>query len=300
MELVQTLLTLFFSITINNLPLLLWGILISSFLAVTNLELIWSDNLHQAKAIKQIWWGCVLGLILPLGRYSNAIVARRLWLKQVPLAMVISFFFASVTLNPIALWLHRKAFTNNLEIVFGELGLALIVAIVMAIIFKQAHPLGSSEQPFNPFRGCDQPSSQTKEYPWLSRISHLIDHGLGELWELGWIFFAGCFLLSLGQTFIPYHQLLTIPGQPLLQIPLVMVAGLISGVSPLTDSFIAADWSLLTTNGATIAFLMVTGWFDLAAIGLMAYLFKPKPLLYLTVLPLNLILLLNLVLDYYL
>jgi uncharacterized membrane protein YraQ (UPF0718 family) len=297
-ELVQTLLTLFFSITINNLPLLLWGILISSVLAVSNLELIWSDNLRQAKAIKQIWWGCMLGLILPLGRYSNAIVARRLWFKQVPLAMVISFLFASVTLNPIALWLHRKAFTNNLEIVFGELGLALIVAIVMAIIFRQAHPPGSSDQPFNPFRGTDQSPSKGKEYPWFGQISHIIDHGLRELWELGWIFLAGCFLLSLGQTFIPYHQLLSIPGQPLIQIPLFMLAGLVSGGSPLTDSFIAADWSLLATKGATIAFLMVTGWFDLAAIGLMAYLFKPKPLLYLTVLPLNLILLLSLVLDY--
>ncbi|NES82582.1 MAG: permease [Moorea sp. SIO2B7] len=318
--------TLFLSLLIESLPFLLLGIVVSSWILVfvDERRLV---SLLPHNPILAAFVGSLLGLLLPVCKYGNVPLTRRLLLKGVSVPLAISFLVAAPTINPIVLWLTWKAFPDRPEILILRLLFTWAIAIIIGCIFS-THTAKRSLLSIEDYPNLEPRSTllqsgtfllpktnhQTVKStgklrygylnnlngnkPFSGRFSLFFDNTVRELLELGAVLIVGCAIAAAIQFMLPHTAILDWQTAPALRILVMLFLATILSIGSTVDAFFVRTLTSTFTSGSLLAFLLFGSIIDIKGIALIFSVFSPKAVIYLLVLSWQLTFLLTLFIDF--
>ncbi len=127
--------TLFLSLLFEALPFLLLGIAISSLLLVLGEQRSLSSFCPRNPFLAAFLGSC-LGLVLPVCKYGNIPVVRRLLTQGVSAPLAIGFFLGAPTINPFTLYSTWVAFQAQPQLVTLRVIFAVAIATLVGYLFK--------------------------------------------------------------------------------------------------------------------------------------------------------------------
>ncbi|ACB49412.1 unknown [Crocosphaera subtropica ATCC 51142] len=318
--------TLFISNLLISLPFLLLGIVVSSGLLVFIDEHQLVAKLPRTRILAVII-GSSLGFLLPLGQYGNLPIVRRLLLQGLPIPLCISFLIASPTVNPFVISNSWEVLGDHPRLVFLRILGAWLIAIIVGLIFS-AYPeksviinesssvlqsrstlvhsgtiLAPSEE-FQPFHRAGnliyeyQGNIRTSGNIW-QQLSLFVENIIKEFIELGSILTVGVAISTTCQFFLPQAQLFQWGENPLNQILIMIVFGLLLSLNSLGSAYFLTPVLSSVLYGSAFVFLLLNSLFNISSLILLLGIIRIKFASYIFILTAQLILVLGLVLNFY-
>jgi uncharacterized membrane protein YraQ (UPF0718 family) len=317
--------SLFISLFLVSLPSLLAGILVSSGLLafVDRQQLV-------AKFPRNRFLGAIvgssLGMLVPVCLYGNLPVTRRLLVQGVPLSTAVSFLVAAPTVNPIAIAITWQAFPHSLRLVFLRVLLAWLTGIAIGSLFSTYpdKPRSQAEDNLLASRSTlliagtlvtsateaqlqhragnlvyEYQEARAIDRPLISALRLFFENSLREFLELGSILALGCAIAVAVQAILPQAELLSWGQSPVQQLLVLLLLAPILSLGSVANAFFASSLSPTFLSGSLLAFLQVSSIFDLKGLGLFFASFRPKPVIYLLILSVQIAVLFSLLLDFY-
>jgi uncharacterized protein len=263
---VQGLVTIFLGIFIEALPFVVAGVLVSAMIALLATDRL-MRRLMPRRSLPAALVGAVLGLALPVCECGNVPTARWLLNKGAPLPFGIAFLLAAPTINPVVIASTYVAFNGDWLIVGGRIGLTLLIAVAVALIFSRlpdqaallAHG-SSAVSPIDDHHRTHHDSGRS--------IAAVLRHSAEELLDMSRWLILGALLAATLQTFVPQSALLGIGGGPIVSVLVLMTLAVLLSVCSTIDAFLALALSGAFGPGALLAFLVYGPMIDIKS-GLM-------------------------------
>ena len=249
--------------------------------------------------------GSCLGMVIPVCQYGNVPVARRLIIGGVPIPAAIAFLVAAPTVNPVVIWLTGVAFQDLPQIGVFRVAFALLMAIVIGCVFGayRQRAEDSSRLPSILLSGTvgqphqDKPR-RTSKLP-QSRWLQFFDNFRQEFLSLGAVLVVGCAIAAVVQTFVSPAAILALAQGNVTSILAFLLFGAVLSIGSTADADFASTLITSYTNGALLAFLLISV-VDLTAICLLFSVFRPKVVITIIILTVLLTFLFALTCDFYL
>ncbi|GAB4215976.1 MAG: permease [Synechococcales cyanobacterium] len=305
---------MFLSLVVQAMPFLLLGIFVSGILSVC-VDERWLMRWLPKSAWASSLVGGLLGFLFPVCECGNIPVARRLLLKGMPLQVGIAFLLAAPVFNPVVLISTWIAFQGQPEMVVYRAVLSLAIAVLVGWIFSW-HPQPQAllqpglmvAQPPSLLQGgtfwAGSPTPQAavsvyqaalaerevafRPIPWQQRGVWLMQTWAREIQELGGVLVLGAAVATAVQILIPRQWLQSSGQDVVISIGVMLALAVIVSICASVDAFFALAFASTFTQGSLLAFLVFGPMIDLKAIGLMLTIFRPRTIVYLIVLTLQL------------
>jgi uncharacterized membrane protein YraQ (UPF0718 family) len=296
-------LTLFLSLLLLSLPFLLLGVVVSSFLAVfVNQQKLVA--IFPRDRILGAIVGSGLGLLLPVGQYGTIPIARRFLLQGVPPAVVFSFFVAAPTLNVFTLWLTWQAFVDRADILFYRSLWIGFMSMAIGTLFSfyreklpttEVPPLLLADRFFSPDResqplpkvddlvDADKTPAVLRE-SWQISLPRFLDQVIRETLDFGGLLVLGCAMAAFCQLWLPQSPLLAWGQTPFSQTLVMILFGFTLSVNASLSTFVPGAPLTTLFSGSLLAYLLFSSLINLPSLGLLLFTFRPKIVLYLTIL----------------
>ena len=293
-------LTLFFSLLVEALPFLVLGIAVSSLLLALGWRI--SARFPRHPALGALVGSC-LGMVIPVCQYGNVPVARRLIIQGVPIPVAIAFLIAAPTVNPVVIWLTAQAFETLPQIVVLRVAFTLLMAILIGCVFgayerddspKRSPSILLSGTFWQPYKNESITKAKFRKTRWLCFLDNFRQEFLG----LGAVLVVGCAIAAVVQTLVSPAAILAL-GE-ITNILTFLLRGSLLSIGSTADAAFASTLIASATNGALLAFLLMSAIVDLKTIGLLFSVFRPRAVIYLIILSALIAFLGALVCDFYL
>jgi uncharacterized protein len=323
-------LTVFLSLIVEAIPFLLLGVFASSMLLLFVDEHRLIALMPKNPFLGAIAGG-LMGCLFPVCECGNVPVARRLLLQGVPIPVAISFLLAAPTINPIVIWATWTAFRDQPEIVLLRVVFSLAIAIIVGWVFSiepdfrpflqpalsrwMPAPVMAQltdtpallqsgtfilDRPGQPISldsfsaTVFSPATPKAKVPWRDRLPLLLENMVKELRELGGVLVLGSLIAAIIQVAVPREWILSVGQGPVTSVVAMMILGGVISICSTVDSFFALSFASTFTSGALLAFLVFGPMFDLKSLGLLLTVFRPRTIVYLVGLVVQLTLILTL------
>lgn len=262
--------TVFLSILIEAVPFILLGVfvsaLIQTFVTEQHIQKLIPENPYMGIGVVLF-----MGVIFPVCECAIIPVVRRLIKKGLPLHLGVVFLLTVPIVNPVVILSTFYAFRTNLTVVYGRIGLALLVAIVIGLIvywvFRNKDQLRSQIQ-----HGAHEHSHGLSMSRWKQTVYHASD----EFFDTGKFLIFGAFLASMFQVFINRNDLLALGSGEWSSTGLMMGLAFLLSICSEADAFIAASFGNTFTVGSIIAFLVYGPMLDVKNMLMMFAYFKAR------------------------
>lgn len=262
--------TVFLSILIEAVPFILLGVfvsaLIQTFVTEQHIQKLIPENPYMGIGVVLF-----MGVIFPVCECAIIPVVRRLIKKGLPLHLGVVFLLTVPIVNPVVILSTFYAFRNNLTVVYGRIGLALLVAIMIGLIvywvFRNQDQLRSQIQ-----QGAHEHSHGLSMSRWKQTVYHASD----EFFDTGKFLIFGAFLASMFQVFINRNDLLALGSSEWSSTGLMMGLAFLLSICSEADAFIAASFGSTFTVGSIIAFLVYGPMLDVKNMLMMFAYFKAR------------------------
>jgi uncharacterized membrane protein YraQ (UPF0718 family) len=258
--------TVFLSILIEAVPFILLGVfvsaLIQTFVTEQHIQKLIPKNPYMGIGVVLF-----MGVIFPVCECAIIPVVRRLIKKGLPLHLGVVFLLTVPIVNPVVILSTFYAFRTNLTVVYGRIGLALLVAIVIGLIvywvFRNQDQLRSQIQ-----HGAHEHSHGLSMSRWKQTVYHASD----EFFDTGKFLIFGAFLASM------FHRndLLALGSSEWSSTGLMMGLAFLLSICSEADAFIAASFGSTFTVGSIIAFLVYGPMLDVKNMLMMFAYFKAR------------------------
>lgn len=239
--------------------------------------------------------GAFMGLIFPVCECGSVPAARRLMSKGAPVPLGIAFLLAAPVINPIVIISTWEAFGGDPWVVFGRLGLTVMIAVVIAMVFS-FHPnpqslLTPAACPVPDDHDHDDGHHHKHDYhgdatptTWRERGRAIASHSATEFFEMGQYVVFGALIAALAQTVVPRELLLAIGGNPVTSVLVMMGLAVILSICSTVDAFVALSFANTFGTGSILAFLVYGPMIDIKAVLLFTTTLKKHAVLLLVVL----------------
>jgi uncharacterized protein len=263
--------TIFLSIVLEAIPFILLGVFVSSFIQIFVSEK-WIQRWIPKNPIAALIPAAIVSAVFPVCECAIIPVVRRLIKKGMPLHVGVVLLVGAPILNPVVFASTYYAFSSNPFIVYGRMGLAFVLCIVIGFIvyllFRNRNQLRWTK---DELIGAQQESG-----PKGNKVKQLLFHASDEFFDMGKYLIAGAFIASLFQTFLDRSLLLEI-GQNPTAAPLGMMGfAYVLSLCSEADAFVAASFLKTFTPTALLAFLVYGPMIDLKNTLMMFASFKAK------------------------
>ena len=278
------------------LPYLLLGTLASGIVEVfVNREKLFQ---HLPKnRITGVILGTLMGLIIPVCECGVVPLTRRLYTKGLPPAIGIAFLLSAPVMNPIVLLSTYTAFGFG-PVFWGRIGISLIVAIITGLVFSgQPESEVLIEQSTIPVCSIHTHTNGEK-LSFKENFVQLVQIATEELFEMGQYLIMGSLLAALMQTLLPQNTLLALGTGPLISILLLIGLAVLLSICSTVDAFVALSFAANFSTGSILAFLVYGPMVDIKSIFMFSRVFKKKTVVYLVMIPLFLVTLITLFVNY--
>lgn len=275
----NTLTTIFLGIFIEAAAFLLLGVLMSAVIQV----FVTPDMLERwipQNRVGATFMGVFLGLVFPVCECGSVPAARRLMIKGAPIPLGVAFLLAAPVINPVVFASTWVAFDGDPLIVWGRMGLTILIAAVVALIFS-FHPDAVSfltpATAENMALACNVgPVVNTKPVAFKARLRSIVTHSSSEFFEMGQFVVLGAFLAALAQTIIPQDVLLAIGSSPVSSVIVMMTLAVVLSICSTVDAFVALGFANTFGAGSILAFLVFGPMIDIKAVLLFTTTFKQR------------------------
>jgi uncharacterized protein len=249
--------TVFFSLFIEGLPFILFGVIASSFIhTFVQSERIWSRI--PSHPLISVPAAAFSGLLLPVCECGIVPVARRLMEKGFPAHLAITFLLAVPIVNPITVWSTYVAFGYSWEHVLWRILTGAAVAMVMGFLFflffRSRPVLRNSDTEHHHDHGDCCGTCHHEEHE--SRISHALRHSIFELVDTGKFFVLGSLIAASFQTWIGTSAIRSAAGSGLTASMILMALAFGLSVCSSADAFLAASFRSVIGFSPLMAFMV--------------------------------------------
>jgi hypothetical protein len=272
----NTLTTIFLGIFIEAAAFLLLGVLMSAFIQVfVTAEML--ERWVPRNRVGATLMGAFMGMVFPVCECGSVPAARRLMTKGAPVPLGVAFLLAAPVVNPVVIASTWVAFGGDPWIVGGRVGLTILIAATIALVFS-FHPaprtlLAPIAERAAATCDCCAPGDETPQ-GWRARLNAVATHSATEFFEMGQYVVLGAFLAALAQTAIPQEILLRIGASPITSVLVMMALAVLLSICSTVDAFIALGFATTFNTGAILAFLVFGPMIDIKAVLLFTSTFK--------------------------
>lgn len=244
--------TIFLSIMIEAIPFILVGVIASAII-----QTIVSDKMIQKILPRHAFLAMLpatfLGIIFPICECAIIPVVRRLIKKGLPQHVGVVFMLSVPILNPIVFLSTYYAFPNNHVILYGRMGLAFLVILLIGsimFIFFRNQPILKH-------------SSEQYQHTSTNKLGQFFKHVSDEFFDTGKYLFLGALLASLFHTFLDRNLLVDIGTNRTVAPAVMMGFSYVLSICSEADAFVASSFSNSFSIGSIIAFLVLGPLLDL-------------------------------------
>lgn len=258
--------SLFWGMTLQALPFLLLGILLSSAIQILipqgALERWFPKSLIPGTAV-----ALAGGFLLPVCDCVSVPVFKSLVKQGVPLSAAITFMMAAPVMNPVVLLSTFYAFGGNMKVVAGRAvtgALAAVIIGVLAAAFQRESPLisGRTGGRFLCACGCSEDSLDTASVTGKGILC--LRHAQMEFFSVGWYLLMGVMTAAVFQTFGAGQILSAGYGMgPAGSILFMIMAAFVLSLCSSSDATIARSFASQFPASAVMAFLIFGPMMDL-------------------------------------
>ncbi|MGY5099629.1 permease [Streptomyces sp. 900105245] len=254
--LMQSWMTVFVAVTVQALPFLVLGVLLSAAIAVFVPPSFFARALPRRPALAVPVAG-VAGAVLPGCECASVPVAGALVRRGVTPAAALAFLLSAPAINPIVLTATAVAFPRNPQMVLARFLASLLVACVMGWLWQR---LGRTDW-LRPPAHCAHEGATRGETFWNS-VRHDIMHAGGFL-------VLGATAAATLKAVVPATWLRTAAGDPLVSVLALAVLAVLLSICSEADAFVAASLTQFSPT-AKLVFLVVGPMIDLKLFAMQA------------------------------
>lgn len=252
----QSWMTVFVAVTVQALPFLVLGVLLSAAIAVFVPASFFARALPKNPALAVPVAG-VAGAVLPGCECASVPVAGALVRRGVTPAAALAFLLSAPAINPVVLTATAVAFPRNPEMVLGRLVAGLLVACAMGWLWLR---LGRADWLRPPARASYE--GQGKGAAFWGSVRHDVMHAGGFL-------VIGAMAAATLKAVVPQEWLRAAAGNPVVSVLALAVLAVLLSICSEADAFVAASLSQFSLT-ARLAFLTVGPMIDLKLFAMQA------------------------------
>lgn len=255
----QTGATIFVGISIQAMPFLVFGVLVSGFIAAYVPASALRRALPKREALAVPIAG-VAGVALPGCECASVPVARRLMQQGIAPAAALTFLLAAPAVNPIVLVSTAVAFQNDYRMVLGRFLASLLAACVMGWLwtrFGKAEWIAESA-----LRRLERDPSKSKLMVFAETARH-------DLVQAGGFLVLGALFAAVLKTVVPESWFGHLSSQLLLAIIVMAVLAVVLALCSEADAFVAASFSAMPMT-PKLVFMVVGPAIDIKLFALQA------------------------------
>ncbi|WP_024296354.1 permease [Lacrimispora indolis] len=263
---ISRMVNLFFGMTLQAVPFLLIGILLSSVI-----QILIPDGMLERWFPKSLVLGMAAalagGFLLPVCDCASIPVFRSLIKKGIPLPVAVTFMMAAPVMNPVVLLSTFYAFGGNMTVVAGRAGIGALAAVLiglLAAVFQRETPLlsGGGRSRFICACGCYEDSQKAESL--AGKLVLCLRHGQAEFFQVGKYLLIGILAAAVFQALGDGPLTLTqYRGGLAASILLMMAAAFILSLCSSSDAVIARSLASQLPAGAVMGFLVFGPMMDI-------------------------------------
>lgn len=261
--------TIFLSILLEAIPFILIGVFASALIQVFVSERLLQRIIPKRFPYLALFPAAVVGALLPVCECAIVPVARRLIKKGMPAHLAIVVMVTAPILNPIVFASTYYAFQNNITVVFGRMGIALIAALIIgALLYRfygKRNPLIQKEHQHEHHH--DDSSN---------KLMQTIVHASDEFFDMGKYLIIGAFVAAGFQTYLDRELLIGIGTNEVLAPAVMMGFAYIISLCSEADAFVASSFGSIFSASSILAFLVYGPMIDFKNTLLMLAYFNKK------------------------
>ncbi|WP_225824813.1 permease [Streptomyces naphthomycinicus] len=252
----QSWMTVFVAVTVQALPFLVLGVLLSAAIAVFVPASFFARALPSRPALAVPVAG-IAGAVLPGCECASVPVAGALVRRGVTPAAALAFLLSAPAINPVVLTATAVAFPGHPEMVLGRFAASLLVACAMGWLWQR---LGRTDWLRPPAHGAHE-GATTGEAFW-GAVRHDVMHAGGFL-------VLGAMAAATLKAAVPADWLGTAAGLPLVSVLALAVLAVLLSICSEADAFVAASLTQFSPT-AKLVFLVVGPMIDLKLFAMQA------------------------------
>lgn len=268
--------TLSVSVMVESTPFVFLGIGISILVQVWLPDRVWGWLPRNPVARRMVL--SLLGVVFPVCECGNVPMARGLMMRGLGVGEALTFLMAAPILNPVTIITTYQAFGFNDGILLGRIVGAFVIANLIGWIFSR-HP--DPNRLLTPtFRAaCKDDHSESQ-----GRLQRSAAAFTTETAAMIPALVAGSFLAGAIQVGVPRDWLVTVGGNPVFSVGVLMVLAFVVSVCSNVDAFFILSLSAAFAPGAVVAFLIFGAMIDIKMLALLRTTFTTRTLGLLTAL----------------
>ncbi|MBO9604614.1 MAG: permease [Paenibacillaceae bacterium] len=266
--------TLLIGITLEALPFLLLGVVVSSLLQVYVPEQT-LQRIVPKHPVAAVAAAAAVGLVLPFCECGMIPIVRRLIRKGVPPYVGVVFILAGPIVNPIVFAATYLAFRTRPEIAYSRLALAFAVACAVGLLISRLYR-------GNPLRNRAADLQSHSHSDPHGKLTAALDHASGEMFEMGKYLIAGAAITAAVQAIVPQSSLAAIGSGEWSSHLFMMGFAYVLSLCSTADAFVAVSFLPTFPVGSLLTFLVFGPMLDLKSTIMLLSSFKWRFVLLLT------------------
>jgi uncharacterized membrane protein YraQ (UPF0718 family) len=255
----QTWSTIFVSITIQALPFLVLGVVLSGAIAAL-VPPSWIAKALPDRPLLAVPAAGLAGVALPGCECGSVPIAKRLTARGANPSAAFAFMLSAPAINPVVLVATAVAFPGQPQMVLARFTASLVTAVAVGLIWSR---FGRSEW-LDRARGR-VPEGRTRWESFALTARHDFLHAGG------WLVVGGITAATL-QVVVPRSVLDTVAGNELLAVLALAVLAVVLAICSEADAFVATGLSQFSLT-SRLVFLVVGPAVDIKLIALQAGVF---------------------------
>ncbi|MEY2478341.1 MAG: uncharacterized protein QOG87_3656 [Actinomycetota bacterium] len=256
---VQTWFTIFVSITVQAMPFLVLGVVLSGAIAAFVPPGALARALPKNRALAVPVAG-LAGVALPGCECGSVPIAGRLVARGAPPAAALTFLLAAPAINPVVIVATAVAFPGRPEMAVARFGASLLAAVVVGLIWVR---IGRDEWVERARRTTTEGGSRWSIF--TSTAAHDFLHAGGFL-------VVGGITAATLQVIIPRSVLDSLAGSGAVAVATMAVLAVVLAICSEADAFVAAGLSQFSLT-SRLVFLVVGPMVDVKLVSLQAGVF---------------------------
>lgn len=266
---VESFTLIFLSVLLEAMPFILIGSIVSSIISVyVTTDMI--NKIIPKNKYLGIFLMSIVGFVFPLCECSIVPITKGLMEKKLPKSMAIAFMLSVPVVNPIVFVSTYIAFQNLympvMRLVIGVISGFIIGSLVEIftkndeIVIKDVISCSCGHDHHHHHDQIAENSCNHHHHPDgkdcnNSPVIEVIQHSVGEFFNMGKYLIFGAFVSALIQSFFPSRTLLAYGQSRISSVLIMMLLAFILSVCSEADAFVAKSFTNLFTNGSILSFL---------------------------------------------
>ncbi|MFF1406328.1 permease [Streptomyces sp. NPDC058294] len=254
--LMQSWMTVFVAVTVQALPFLVLGVLLSAAIAVFVPASFFARALPRRPALAIPVAG-LAGAVLPGCECASVPVAGALVRRGVTPAAALAFLLSAPAINPVVLTATAIAFPGHPEMVLARFAASLLVACAMGWLWQR---LGRADWLRPPAHGAHEGATRGEAF-W--------DAARHDVMHAGGFLVLGATAAATLKAAVPATWLREAAGNPVVSVLALAVLAVLLSICSEADAFVAASLTQFSPT-AKLVFLVVGPMIDLKLFAMQA------------------------------